>query len=163
MERGLRDLLAALDQYSESQLIEPLDTQGWNGRDHLTHLAVWAEGIVALLRRENRWAAMGLAMEEPESEPDYDLLNDAIVGLHRSMSGGEAREWVVRAHHQVSAAMDALADDELGLPYARYVAPFTGDWGEQITEYILGNTEDHYEEHATWIRSIAEGGQPPPG
>lgn len=155
MEKGLRDLLAVVDGYSEEAMRGPVDDQGWNVRDHLTHLAVWADGIAALLRRESRWEAMGLGIAEPEAEPDYDLLNAALVVQHRHLTAVGARAWVIEAHTRVSAAMDGLTDAELGMPYDRFVAPFTGDEGRPISEYILGNTEDHYDEHTPWIRELA--------
>lgn len=45
----------------------------------------------------------------------------------------------------------------LGLPYERFVRPFGGNWGYPIAAYVLGNTEDHYEEHGNYIRAIVEG------
>lgn len=155
MERGLREILALLDGYSESEMQDAKDDQGWNIRDHVTHLATWADGIAALLQKQNRWAAMGLDMPEPDSEPDYDALNAEQVVQHRHLSAAAARDWLVAAHRRVEAAMGALTDEELDLPYERYVTPFTGDGGKPVSEYILGNTEDHYEEHTPWIRAIS--------
>jgi hypothetical protein len=50
-------------------------------------------------------------------------------------------------------AMEELDESELAAPYGRFVPPFTADWGYPIAEYILGNTEDHYDEHLSWIRA----------
>jgi hypothetical protein len=47
MNEGLRDFLTFLDQYSDEQLLQPTDAAGWNARDHITHLAVWADGVAA--------------------------------------------------------------------------------------------------------------------
>lgn len=158
MEKGLTRFLALLDQLSDDQMLLPKDAAGWNVRDHVTHLAVWADGIAALLQREDRWKAMGLAMEDPEGdEPDYDLMNRQIVEQHRQVSPAQARAWLVAAHNRVLRTMDALAESELSAPYERFVAPYTGSWGHPIAEYILGNTEDHYDEHTAWVRAIVDG------
>ena len=98
---------------------------------------------------------MGLDMAEPDKEPEYDLLNTEIAVKHRHLTPQQARTWLIDAHQGVAAAMRALPEEELGLPYDRFVAPFTGDGGEPISEYILGNTEDHYEEHTPWVQAIA--------
>jgi hypothetical protein len=45
-------------------------------------------------------------------------------------------------------------EEELGWPYERFVSPLTGTEGHAIYEYVLGNTEDHYEEHTPWIQAI---------
>jgi hypothetical protein len=155
MEHGLREFLKAIDHISDEIMIGPVDSNGWNVRDHLTHLAAWADGIAALVQRQDRWAAMGLDMSEPDKEPVYDTLNAEIVAKHRNLTPQQARTWLIEAHQAVAAAVRTLPDEELGWPYDRFVAPFTGDRGEPISEYILGNTEDHYDEHTPWVRAIA--------
>lgn len=158
MAAFLAAFLAALDGLDEGQLDGPRDAAGWTVRDYLIHLAVWAEGIAALLGRENRWAAMGLAMDNPQSdELDYDALNELIRQQHLALSPAEARAWVFAAHDRVASALDGLGDDELSLPYDRVVAPFTADTGHAIWGYVAGNTFDHYEEHLPWLTVIAEG------
>jgi len=48
---------------SKEQQLGPKDVAGWNVRDHLTHLAVWADGVAALLlRREERRATSSTTM-----------------------------------------------------------------------------------------------------
>lgn len=156
IDDGLAAFLETIDSLTEDEAKNPVDDRGWNVCDHLTHLAVWAEGIAALTRHQARWQTMGLSIAEPEAEPDYDLLNAEIVEQHRHLTFAQAREWVAAAHRKVAEAVDALSEEDLGLPYQRFVAPFTGDWGEPIAEYILGNTEDHYEEHTPWVLAIAK-------
>ncbi|HMQ29448.1 MAG TPA: maleylpyruvate isomerase N-terminal domain-containing protein [Chloroflexaceae bacterium] len=68
MGASLARFLKALDGLDVGQLDEPADVAGWTVRDHLVRLAVWAEGIAALLRRDDRWAAMGLVMDNPERD-----------------------------------------------------------------------------------------------
>jgi hypothetical protein len=162
MQTGLEQFLAVLDRLSDDQMTGPRDAAGWNVCDHVTHLAVWADGIAALLRREDRWKAMGLDMGDPEGdEPDYDSLNAQLVERSRHLTPGEARAWLAAAHERARQAMEALTEAELSAPYERFVAPFTGDWGYPIAEYLLGNTEDHYEEHTPWMLAIVQAATPP--
>jgi hypothetical protein len=159
MKQGLSQFLAVLDLFSEEQMLSPRDAAGWNIRDHVTHLAVWAEGIAALLRREDRWKAMGLSIDDSEDkELDYNSVNGQIAERHQQVSPERARAWLIEAHEQVVRAMDELTEADLAAPYERFVAPYTGNRGRPIAEYILGNTEDHYEEHTAWMRAIV---QPP--
>jgi len=51
----------------------------------------------------------------------------------------------------------ALSDEQLELPYDRYVAPFTADTGNPVGMSIAGNSFGHYEEHLPWIEAIAAG------
>ena len=156
LDAGLGKFLAAIDSLDERQLIELRDAAGWNVRDHLLHLAAWADGIAALLRREQRWATMGVA--DPGPGPiDYDTMNEQIVAPLRHLSAAEARARLVAADARVREAVAALSDEELELPYERYVPPFTGDGGHPVGAYIAGNTFGHYAEHLPYIRRIAQG------
>ncbi|NJM06074.1 ClbS/DfsB family four-helix bundle protein [Candidatus Gracilibacteria bacterium] len=155
MDAGLVAFLQALDRFDAAQLSGPTDAAGWTLCDHVVHLAVWAEGIAALLRHEPRWPAMGLQIDAyAEEETDYDLLNAAIRQQNLNTPATAARQRLIAAHEQVIAAIGALDDNELGLPYARFVAPFTGDDGDLIWHYIAGNTFEHYAEHLPWMWAI---------
>lgn len=155
MDDGLAAFLSELDRLSEAQMTEPKDAAGWNVRDHLTHIITWMDGITALMRRENRWAAMGLP-GEPERPLDFDKINAQIVVQHRHLTPAEARARLVESHRKITAAMEALDENELDAPYDRFVAPFTGSDGRPIVSYILGDTVEHYEEHLVLIRALTD-------
>ena len=157
MNDGLAQFLTFIGELSEEQMLEPKDAAGWNVRDHLMHLAAWADGIAALLRREDRWAAMGLTIENPyDNEHDFDTMNEQIVVQHRHLSPAEARDWLVAAHERVAKAIAPLSEADLALTYNRFVAPFTSDGGRPVWGYVAGNTFGHYQEHTSWIREIVE-------
>jgi hypothetical protein len=156
MNEGLSHFLAFLDHYSAEQLEALTDAVGWNARDHITHLAAWADGIAALLRREDRWAAVGISKELGESQED-DVMNEAnevIAAQHRHLSAAEACQWLVAAHKGLVAAIEPLEDADLLLPYERFVAPFTGDGGRPIMDAITADSYEHYQEHGPWIESF---------
>lgn len=157
MDDGLDHFLTFIAQFSEEQLLEPTDAVGWNGRDHITHLAAWAEGIAAHLHREDRWAAMGLSLDNPQGDNlDYDTMNEEIAEQHRQMPPAEAQAWLVAAHKRAVAAVEPLTEDDLTLPYDRYVVPFTGDGGRPVWNYVAGNTFGHYQQHTPWIAALVE-------
>jgi len=155
MEAGLARFLAAIDQFSEAQMLIHRDAAGWTVRDHLTHLAVWADGIAALLRREDRWAAMGLAIQSSDyADLDFDAVNEQIARQHRDISPEEARTWIIAAQQRIATALNDLSDADLVLPYDQFVPPFTGQGGAPIFEYIRINTSHHYDEHLGWIQVL---------
>lgn len=156
MNDGLAQFLAFLDQFSEAQLLQPTDDVGWNGRDHIVHMAVWADGVAALLRHEDRWGTMGISAELGESG-DFDGMNEVIAAQHRHLSAAEARTWLVAAHERMVAAMEPLDDAGLHLPYDRFEPPFSGDGGPPIVGYIIGDSYEHYQEHMPWIEAIIRG------
>ncbi|WP_420629997.1 ClbS/DfsB family four-helix bundle protein [Candidatus Leptofilum sp.] len=155
MNEGLDHFLAFINQFSEAQLLELKDAVGWNGRDHITHLAAWVEGIGALLRREDRWAAMGLAGQIlSNGQSDYDAMNAQIADQQSHLSPAEAREGLIAAHERTVAAVDQLDEADLLLPYGRFVAPFTEDSGKPVWNYVAGNSFGHYNQHTPWIKAI---------
>jgi hypothetical protein len=156
MAHGLAELLAALDRLSDEQQLGPTDPAGWNVRDHLTHLASWVEGVAALLRRGDRWGAMGLAQPDGE-EQDFDQINAEISDKHRGLSPAAARAWLIAAHGRIDDAIAGMSYADLEQPYDRFVAPFTGSTGRPIIAYVIGNTYEHYAEHLPWMTAIAEG------
>ena len=155
MDESLADFLSELDRLTQEQMTGPKDAVGWNVRDHLMHLVAWMDGITALLRRENRWAAMGLK-GEPAQPLDFDVINAEIADQHRHLTPADARARLIDSHRRMVAAMEALDESELYAPYDRFVPPFTGNKGRLIVQYILGDNADHYEEHLPWIREIIE-------
>jgi hypothetical protein len=161
MDEGLARFEAALDQLTEEQLTGPKDAVGWTMRDHLTHLAAWGAGIVALLRGEDRWQAMGTApvFVAGEGAPrfDFDVMNQQIADLHRGLSGAEARALVVSTHRALAAEVEKLSDEQLAWPYRRFGTPATGDGSTPIVDYIAGDSYEHYGEHLGWMEAIAKG------
>lgn len=161
MDTALARLLGYTDTLTEAQQLEPTDAAGWNVRDHIAHLVVWAAGITALLRRADRWAAMGIGApgkDDGEQEPDayYDRSNAQIRLQHTHESPAQARAALLTAHAAVIAAVEALPFAELSMPYDHFVTPFTGDTGYPALSYIAGNGYEHYDEHLPWIRAIVE-------
>ncbi|HWQ15290.1 MAG TPA: maleylpyruvate isomerase N-terminal domain-containing protein [Roseiflexaceae bacterium] len=163
MDEGLAAFLAALDRMSEEQITGPTDAAGWTMRDHLTHLAAWADGITALLTGQDRWAAMGatptLMSDAATSEArlDFDVINEQIAARYRGLSAAQARALVVAAHQRLAAAVDGLRDEQLAWPYRRFAAPVVGDGSRPIADYIAGDTYEHYAEHLGWMQSIVVG------
>jgi hypothetical protein len=152
-------LTGVLDTIDEADMVGPTDDEGWTVLDHIVHLCCWAEGIAALLRREPRWERMGVPEFDPGQRPpgtdvDFDQVNAVMRERNRGLTVAEARQRLQAAHREVTAAVDALNDDELNLPYGRFVEPFTEDTGDPVFGRVLGNTAGHYEEHIPWILAI---------
>jgi len=163
MDAGLAAFDAALSRLSEEQLTGPVDAVGWTVRDHLTHLAAWADGITAMIRGEDRWAAMGATPviweDEAGQELDFDAINAQIAEQHRALTGAEARALVIVAHQRLAAEVDALADEQLAWPSNRFATPAVGDGSTPIIDYIASDTYEHYAEHLPWIEAIVAGRQ----
>src|SRR4030042_962810 len=78
-----------LQGLTDAQLTAP-GAEGWSIGDHLMHIAVWEQGTVALLKKQSRYAAMGLSREEWEDK-DGDEINVLIHERTKARSLAEVR------------------------------------------------------------------------
>jgi hypothetical protein len=155
MDEGLGRLLTTVDQLDPARIEDSTDAQGWSAEDHLAHLAIWVDGIAALLRTENRWAAMGLDITDADRDSlGADGINDLVVDRHRDLTPAQARAWLMEAHSRLGKAVESLSDDDLMRPYGSFTTP-PDDKGHPIFGYVVGNTFEHYDEHLPWIVAIA--------
>lgn len=154
IENGWNALHAYLATLSDAQLTGRTDTVGWTVKDHLMHLAVWEDGVLALLDGESRAGRMGLTKELFESE-DFDAINAVIYEKHKELTLSEVRARFAGIHQRLLARIEALGDEGLQRPYNAYDP--TTPWERPVLNSVAGNTSHHYGEHLPWMREIAEG------
>jgi len=154
---------AALDQtiaaLSEAQLVAPGPHEGWSVKDHLAHLATWEAGLAALLRKQHRYAAMGVddVDEETALSSDADALNAIIYARTKNRSLADVRGALRDAQQLLLEALAALSEDDLRKTYSHYQPDEPGeDSGEPILGWIAGNSYDHYAEHQRWIEELIQ-------
>jgi hypothetical protein len=155
---------AALDETtgarSEAQLVAPGPFEGWSVKDHLAHLAAWEAGLAALLRKEHRYAAMGVADvdEETALSSDADALNAIIHARTKDRSLADVRGALRDAQKRLLESLAALSDEDLRRTYSHYQTEEPGeDSGAPILRWIAGNSYDHYAEHQRWIEELLAG------
>ncbi|MFN8453433.1 MAG: DinB family protein [Anaerolineae bacterium] len=153
IETGRLALAETLNRLSEAECLRP-DAHGWSIKDHLAHLAAWEMSIVALLRRQPRWAAMGLD-EATLADADEETENNYLYQLHRDRSLTEVMAYFEDVHHQMVAVLATLNDEDLHKPCAHYDPnEAKGNADRPVLGWIIGNTYEHYAEHKTWIEAI---------
>lgn len=148
------DLNRFLADLSAEQLTGLTDAGGWTVKDHVIHLAVWEDGIRALLQHQSRPEAMGIDEALWNSSPSSDDLNVVIHRRYRDMPLDEVMAVFHAKHQQLIDTLRGLSDEDLQRPY-RYYAPDT-DREAPVLNWIAGNTFGHYEEHKPWMQAIAE-------
>lgn len=152
MQQGWDEFQAYLKTLTVEQMTLPTDAAGWTVKDHLMHLAVWEDGIYALLRRQSRPERMGLDAKTWESG-DYDRMNAVIQQRHHDKSLEDVLNSFQESHRRLVDHLQTLADADLMRPYRDYAPNSTTD--RPVYAYIVGNTYGHYEEHLPWIDAIA--------
>lgn len=150
IERGRTDFYAALQGLTAEQLAAPLTERDWSVTDHMAHIAVWMEGILAALDRKNRWVAMGA--DGPSKPGDFDEENERLRAPHAAKSPAEVRAWLDATHERMLARVRGLTMEELRRPYAHYQpGEERSDADQPFLHWIVGDTYDHYDEHRGWI------------
>ncbi len=138
---------------SEAQLVAPGPDEGWSAKDHLAHLATWERGLAALLRRDPRYAAMGV--DEQSYLSNETDLNAIIYQRNKDRPPADVLDSLRQAQQELLAALAGLTDADLFKTYSHYQPDEPGeDSGAPILGWIAGNTYDHYAEHQAWIRAL---------
>ena len=157
IQSGHDRLAAYLDTLDESALTTPTDAAGWTANDHVMHLAVWADSMIAVIDGKPRWEAMGVSRDVWVTLAEgYDAVNEAIRRLHAGRPSAEVRRAFEDAHHALVARVEALSTDELALPYSHY-QPWAVGRDEPLYGYIVGNTVAHYDAHRGYIEALIAG------
>jgi uncharacterized protein (TIGR03083 family) len=138
---ALEGLVAPL---SDAVLTGPRDAAGWSVADHLAHIAVWEDALVAILHGESPAAAFGLTEAEYEDAPDADAINRIVHERDGGRTAAEVRERFRRSYARVYATLEAAPESAFG--------PVRGD-GPSMPK-IVGDTSGHYAEHRPWIAAL---------
>ena len=160
-QEQLRDAWAqlqqTLDSLNDEQMTGRTDAAGWTVKDHLAHLIPWERGMIALLKYEPRYAAMGVDVAQHEDE---DELNETLRAPYRSTSLTEVRERLRETHEALTALVESLQPNDLLKTYSHYQPDEPcDDWGDPVLRWVVGNSSGHYLEHLPWIQRLAsEGG-----
>ncbi len=129
----------------------------WSVKLHLGHIADWEVGILALLRKESRFAAMGLTQALWEGQfgsndaGHTDAMNAAMAGRTSQQSLADVLFRYGKVHQDLVEQIAGMADADLQLPYSHFAPEATPANLAPILGWIAGNTFEHYPEHAQWI------------
>jgi hypothetical protein len=150
MRTGWNELLAFIATLTPEQMSTPTDAAGWTMKDHLMHLAVWQEGVYALLEGRDRAAAMGVP-QDVWDRFEFDEINAVIQQKHRDKTVAEVLQHLHAVKDKFHAKVEGLTEEELARPNPASPA------GTQMIQYVQGDSYAHYAEHIPWMRAIAFG------
>ncbi len=118
MDQSRAELEAVLSGLSEAAMSRP-GPDGWSIKDQLAHLAQWETGMEALLRKDDRLAAMGVDRETWESD-DTDAVNAVLHRQIADLTTAEALTRFRESRERMKSTLRRLDDDELYRPYAYF-------------------------------------------
>lgn len=149
---ALMETVRAMSDEQISALSTPTE---WSVKDHLAHLATWALGMVALLKKENRWEAMGIDPEFVYHAEEFDEINALIYHHHKDQSMPRVLTYFNDVHGQFAHTLRHTHHEDLYQPYSYFQPDEPGeDSGEPIIKWLVSNSYGHYAEHLVWIRQM---------
>jgi hypothetical protein len=134
---GLEQTVKGLD---ERQLTEIRDPAGWSAKDHLIHVALWEQALLAKVDGRPRHQALGVDAGTDESS-DWDAINATIFAKTRHRSLADVLDTLRRTHTETRARLAAAVESDSS-PAAKTLL---GD--------VPGYTE-HYDQHRGWIEEL---------
>jgi hypothetical protein len=138
---------------TEQQMMDLRDDQGWNVRDHITHLAAWEEVIVMFLQGKPRFQFLGVDSTQLSRKP-IDEINAIIREHWKNPTVTAAIEAYRRSHHELMASLQTLTDADLSQPAGKLFPSIPPDDERRVVDIIQDNADRHIAEHLPWIRTI---------
>jgi hypothetical protein len=140
---ALEETIAGL---TEAQMLIP-DAGGWSAKDNLAHLATWERWLLEH-HLGDRPAHEMLGIDETTLESlDEAGINEVILRRNRDRPVADVLAELRATHRRILARFDALS-------FADLLRPRYADDPEQapVLDWVIGNTYDHFREHAGNIR-----------
>jgi hypothetical protein len=153
IEKGWMELQDFLQSLSEAELSEAKDKAEWAIKDHLIHMAVWEDGIEALLQKQSRHERMGLSAEQWKNL-NIDEINALIFAAHKDKSWAEIRQICHETHQRFVETIAALSDEALNESYGYFDT--SSERKQPVVNWIRADSYKHYAEHLPWMQTILE-------
>lgn len=136
---------------SPEELTEPRPPDGWSVKDHLAHLAVWEQSLLALLGGRDRDAAIGLTPAAGVDDEDIDAVNAFLYQRHQGRSLADVQAALRQTHAKVVETLKSLSDEDLQRSYSHYQPDAQPPDDRPVLGWIEGNTYEHINEHRGWL------------
>jgi len=146
-------LNAYIATLSDEQVAQLTDAAGWTVKDHLVHLAVWEDGIWALLNKRDRPAEMDVDAETWKRW-DFEEINGVIQWQHKDKSWVEVEQKRQASHKRFIEQIEATSETDLNRPAKDFQANSTSN--TPVIQIVVGDAFEHYDSHLPWIKAIAE-------
>ena len=156
LDRAWDALERTVSRLTPAQLVDVRDPAGWAVKDHLMHVAVWEDALLARLTGRPTHEALGL--DEATLGQDEDAENAALFERHRHRSLADVLDAVRASHRATRARLAALGDLAIAGTVGDVLPPGGERDGNPAVAWIAGNTWEHYEQHHNWIRELVDRG-----
>jgi hypothetical protein len=138
-EGAFAALEQTLKRLDDRQLTEIRDPAGWAAKDHLIHVALWEQALLAKADGRARHEALGV--DAATDAKGWEAINAAIFVNTRHRSLPDVLDTLRRTHAETRARLAAAVER-------------AGDAGAAS---LLADTPDyveHYDQHRGWIEEL---------
>jgi hypothetical protein len=139
-DQAFASLEQTVRSVSPRELTEIRDPAGWSAKDHVLHVALWEQALLASVDGRPRHQALGLDPSTEGSE-DWDGMNAMIFANTRQQSLDDALH-ALRATHATTRVRVVAA-----------VSGVAGGAGDKLLADLPGYI-DHYDQHRGWIEEL---------
>ena len=158
IDEAWKEIETYLAGLTEAQMIDFHDDQGWNVRDHITHMAAWEESVAMLFHRVPRYQTLGIDPVKYSTRQliinNIDEVNASIRARLQNVSSASALEEFRRIHQLLMMSLGMLSDADLNQTTAGFFPPTLSNDERRLLALIESNTSDHYIEHLPWIKTL---------
>ena len=146
-------LEAFLGGLTDRQMMDMRDDQGWNVKDHITHVAVWDESVLILFRGKPRHEALGID-QSLYVTASFDEINTIIRNQYKDMSLPAAIKQLRSTHSGLMASVQTLSDANLNRSVSEFFPQIPTNDERRVIDIIYDNTAQHFSEHLIWMESL---------
>jgi NAD(P)-dependent dehydrogenase (short-subunit alcohol dehydrogenase family) len=146
----LESFLASL---TYTQMTELHDGQGWNVKDHLSHLAAWEQALLLLFDGTPRYQTLGIDLAKADNDL-MDEINAQIRQRWQSKSVLSVISEYRNIHNLLMAKVKGLSDADLSQPVAKYFPQEVPAYQGKVFDIIQNNLVNHVVEHLAWIKTL---------
>jgi len=140
-----------LGTLSLEQLTTPTDAGGWTVKDHVIHMAIWEDGMIAVLNGIE--PADHMNIDKKIWEQGDDPINAVIQQRYRDATWADVQHKREAIHANLLQKINSLSEAELNSSLREFLQ--SEESARQVWDSISGSTYLHYEEHLPWMRAIA--------
>ncbi|MDX2141085.1 MAG: ClbS/DfsB family four-helix bundle protein [Chloroflexota bacterium] len=154
IEANWEEMNTYLKSLEPTVLFTLTDAGGWTIKDHLIHLAVWEDAMLAVLNGIP--ARDHLQIDAEVWKSGFDAINAVIQQRHRDTTLNTVIRTAMENHARLIERIKLLSDEDLYRPFNSYVTVSQNE--SPVMGWIEGTTFEHYAEHLPWMKAIAESG-----
>ncbi len=135
----------------------PTDAAGWTVKDHVAHVVLWDESLVALIRHRVPRRETLKVSDLAWNAGGYDLMNEEIRFHTERDPVATVKARREAGWREVEALIASFSDQDLLRPGSAFGLMY-GD-NETLLETLVDDLGVHYDQHHEYIRAIVEGGR----